>query len=161
MLFRFHLVLLFVACCVGNADARVRFSECRGAHGERVFSDSIECAEKSVREWSLSVPAIAPPADSEKSDQKSTRRQGRSGKRSNADDPRDSYLCIAGNRTWYQHSPCRASAGQKGESVRQTRVSRQQACREIARPAAVLRKGNHQDERAGPYARATGRDPCS
>ena len=76
-----------------------------------------------------------------------------------ATDSRRSYLCTAGAQSWYQHSPCRG-IGEKGVAVRQSQVPREQACREIARPAALLRGGSQRDERAGPYARAMGRDPC-
>jgi hypothetical protein len=159
MSIRLCLSLLLTVCAATATAAEIKFSECRGAHGERVFSDSPDCASASVREWSLPLPAIAPTPAAKRKDQPATRRQGSSNRRARTKSAPESYLCSAGGRSWYQHSACRSS-GEKGESVRQTRVPRQQACREIARPAAALRGGNERDERAGPYARATGRDPC-
>lgn len=159
---RLHLCLwLLLAFCCGSAAADgIRVNECRGAHGERVFTDAVGCADASVREWVLPPPPAAPalaPTPASAEEPRSRRRGG--GRPARAAKQPDSYLCSSGNQSWYQHGPCRRS-GEKGESVRQAKVSREQACREIARPASALRKGSERDERAGPYARATGRDPC-
>lgn len=159
MVLRFHLWLLLAICSTGDASTRIQFSECRGAHGERVFSDRVDCGPERVRNWSMTLPPPVAAAAPEASDKPRKPRSGRGGRRSTVADPRDSYLCVAGNKRWYQHHPCRGS-GSKGESVKQTRVSRQLACHEIARPAALLRRGYQKDERVGPYEKATGRDPC-
>ena len=153
------LCLLLPLCCVDESRAQVKFNECLGAHGERMFSDRADCGAADVREWSLPLPPAAENSPAVDSYPKQRRRQARGGNRVHTARSPDSYQCTAGDQVWYQHSPCRGS-GAKGESVRQTRVSRRQACREVDRPAAVLRLGSQRDERAGPYARATGRDPC-
>jgi hypothetical protein len=152
------LLLLLLSCRVGVAATEIRVSECLGAHGERVFSDSAGCATEKVREWTLPLPPVAA-AGTPDSVEPARPKRTSGGSRSRPSKPEASYLCSAGNRSWYQHSPCR-SGGTEGERVRQERVSRQHACEEIARPASLLRRGSEGDERAGPYARASGRDPC-
>ncbi len=161
MYLRIGLCLLLTICCAGSMAAEIRVSECRGVHGERVFSDSAECAGASVRQWILPLqPATAAPAVAGDDDQKPQRlSQSRVNRSARATRPPDSYQCSTGDQTWYQHGPCRSAGGRAG-SVRQARVSREHACREIERPASALRNGSERDERAGPYARASGRDPC-
>lgn len=155
--------LLLLVCGAANA-AELRVAECRGAHGERVFSDRAHCASERIREWILAAPPASPsPAPPASSEPDSPRHQRRgSGLSTARADQRESYRCSTPSRTWYQHTPCRAGAGRgkQRETVKQTRVSRVQACREIDRPAALLRRGSQQDQRAGPYEKATGRDPC-
>lgn len=155
--------LLLLVCGAANA-AELRVAECRGAHGERVFSDRAHCASERIREWILAAPPASPsPAPPAASEPDSPRHQRRgSGLSTARADQRESYRCSTPSRTWYQHTPCRAGAGRgkQRETVKQTRVSRAQACREIDRPAALLRRGSQQDQRAGPYEKATGRDPC-
>ena len=155
---RFHLFLWLTLASASDAATRIQVSECLGSHGERVFSDT-DCVGASVREWSLVLPASAPPVEEPKAGKPFGRRHSRSRRPAHATDSRRSYLCTAGAQSWYQHSPCRG-IGEKGVAVRQSQVPREQACREIARPAALLRGGSQRDERAGPYARAMGRDPC-
>ncbi len=158
---RIGLLHLLLCCWTTGVAAELRVTECRGEHGERVFGDSANCAGAIVREWTLSRPPAAPASAAATANNTPATggRQRRSKGRASANPPQLSFLCSAGALTWYQHSPCRSSAA-KGESVRQTRVTRQQACREVTRPASALRPGSERDERAGPYARATGRDPC-
>jgi hypothetical protein len=152
-------ICLLLAVCATSTAAAIEIRECRGAQGERVFSDRAGCIGEAVRQWSLPQPPANTTTVRARESAPVTRRPARGGHRSSAPRPAESYLCSSGNQTWYQHSPCRGS-GAKGESVRQTRISREQACREVARAASVLRRGSERDERAGPYARATGRDPC-
>ncbi len=159
MRLRICLFLLLIVCRASASAGEIRVSECRGAHGERVFSDSAECGGTSVRLWILPPQPAATPHTIDHDDPQHPRRRNRSNRPTRDANAPDSYLCSSGNQSWYQHGPCRGNGGKAG-SVRQARVSRQQACREIARPAAALRKGSELDERAGPYARATGRDPC-
>jgi hypothetical protein len=161
MRLRICLFLLLIVCRASASAGEIRVSECRGAHGERVFSDSAECGETSVRLWILPLqPATTPHiVDDDPQHPRRSKRSNRSNRSTRDAKALDSYLCSSGNQSWYQHGPCRGNGGKAGP-IRQSRVSRQQACREIARPAAALRKGSELDERAGPYARATGRDPC-
>jgi hypothetical protein len=156
---RICLFLLLIVCRASASAGEIRVSECRGAHGERVFSDSSECGETSLRLWILPPQPAATPHASDHDDPQRPRRRNRSNRSTRGANAPDSYLCSSANQSWYQHRPCRGNGGKAGP-VRQARVSRLQACREIARPAAALRKGSELDERAGPYARATGRDPC-
>lgn len=141
--------------------ASLSISECRGAHGERVFSDRADCVQSAVRQVELPPPPayVPPPAPDRQPGEREHRRGGRVRA---AGDARESFLCTSPTRSWYQHTPCRGESGRGGkrESVRQQRVARTHACREIARPAAALRRGNERDERAGPYDKAMGRDPC-
>lgn len=155
---RFHLCLWLAAAGASHAATRLQVSECIGSHGERVFSDA-DCGADHVREWSLALPPSTPRIPEPVAERPPNRRQSRSRRPAQAADRGDSFQCTAGGQSWYQHSPCRGK-GEQGEPVRQSRVTRQHACREIARPAALLRDGSQRDERAGPYARATGRDPC-
>ena len=156
-----HLIGLMLLLCWGSmAVAQTRVAECRGAHGERMFGDPARCAASVLREWTLpAAPASPPPA---RGQAEAVRRQRGSGRSTAHTDVRESYQCTTPSRSWYQHTPCRggSGSGKQRESVRQTRVSRAHACREIARPAALLRRGSQQDQRAGPYEKATGRDPC-
>jgi hypothetical protein len=154
MFLRICLCLLLTICAAGAMAGEIRVSE-------RVFSDSAECGHARVREWVLPLQPAAMVAPTAPNDEAGPRRRGSgSGNRSaRAAKSPDSYLCTGANQSWYQHAPCRG-AGDKSGSVKQERIPRRQACREIARPAAALRKGSERDERAGPYARATGRDPC-
>lgn len=148
--------------------ATVTIHECPGQGGERVFSDRPSCAADALRTLVLEVPvAQTPPPEPTRSaptarSRSSATNRPRSTRTSAA---AQSYLCESGEQRWYQHNPCSATLAGTGKSrtkqrVRQSRVPREQACREITRPAALLRRGSERDERAGPYARATGRDPC-
>lgn len=157
MVLRICLSLFLAAAGASDAASRISVSECIGVHGERVFSDT-DCGAHGVRQWSLELPTSAPTSAQSAPDQPTRRRQGRARRATGAGTP-DSYQCTSGGQSWYQHAPCRGK-GEQGEPVRQSRVSRQHACREIARPAALLRDGSQRDERTGPYARAMGRDPC-
>jgi hypothetical protein len=164
-----------MSCCLLYSSAHaaaLTVHECRGQHGERIFTDRAVCAHSAVRTLVLSV-APAPPASATVTPPRGERMTSTSQRRrAPATSPArpDSYRCDSGGRSWYQHSPCSAGADRTGkagkssrkgtEKVRQTRVSRAQACREIDRPAALLRAGSERDERAGPYAKATGRNPC-
>lgn len=150
-------LLLWWSACEAHA---LSVRECIGAHGERVFSDRGDCTE--VRRWQLAEPPpfLAPAAAVEPPWRPARARGGHS---QAARDHRESFLCSTPSRNWYQHTPCRIdSTGARGkrESVRQRRISRVQACREIERPAAALRRGSERDQRAGPYDKAMGRDPC-
>lgn len=148
--------------------ATVTVHECPGQDGERVFSDRPSCAADALRTLVLAVPIAQPPppepaqsAPTARSRSSATPRSGSTGTTAAA----QSYLCESGDQRWYQHHPCSAAVAGTGKSrtkqrVQQSRVPRAQACREISRPAALLRRGSEHDERAGPYARATGRDPC-
>lgn len=148
--------------------ATVTIHECPGQDGERVFSDRPFCAADALRTLVLDVPISQPPppeptrsAPTARSRSSVTTRPRSSRTSAEA----QSYLCESGDQRWYQHNPCGATLASTGKSrtkqqVRQSRVPRAQACREISRPAALLRRGSERDERAGPYARATGRDPC-
>lgn len=138
----------------------LRVSECRGAHGERVFSDR-DCPGPALRTLELRVPAMPAVAPAEAS--RPPRTRARQARPARAPRAAESFLCSTPTRSWYQHRPCREDSGPRGrrESLRQQRVGRAEACREIARPAAALRRGSERDERAGPYAKAMGRDPCS
>lgn len=155
--------LVLLLCWGSTSAAQTRVAECRGAHGERVFSDRGHCADQAVREWTLvAPPPSAPPSRATQAERDTPRRPRGGGIQRSRTDARESYRCSTPSRTWYQHSPCRAAngRGKQRETVKQTRVSRAQACREIDRPAALLRRGSQQDQRAGPYEKATGRDPC-
>ena len=160
--------LAFLLCCAQLQASALTVHECRGASGEREFSDRKTCANTALRTLQLATPPPAPLAQqTNTSDSAIQPRRYRSttGRRV---DPRVSYFCEQGNRSWYQHTPCsnRAVAAnsnddkQKMPKVRQSRIARTQACREIARPSALLRRGHERDENAGPYARAMKRDPC-
>jgi hypothetical protein len=159
MCLRIGLCLLLTICGAVAMAGEIRVSECRGVHGERVFSDSARCADASVRQWILPPQPAATTHIVDRDEPAQPRQRNRSNRSTRAAQPPESYLCSSGPQSWYQHEPCRGSADKSG-SVKQARVSRQHACREIARPAAALRKGSELDQRAGPYARATGRDPC-
>ena len=157
---RLFPIALFVSLLfVTDANSTtVTVHECIGANGERLFSDHGECANASVRTLLLSVaPTVAPPTPKSERVQGHRRHRAR---RVSAADSTESYLCTSANRSWYQHTPCSASSDKKSGPVRQTPVPRHHACREIDRPASVLRQGHDRDERAGPYAKATGKDPC-
>jgi hypothetical protein len=162
------LLLMLYALVAPGAPAHANtltVHECAGAHGERVFSDRATCA--AVRTFALAAPvapvapppAVVRPTHAERS---RSPRTPRAGKRVRATAERDSYLCTSGHHAWYQHSRCAAAAGgdKKAGKVGQKRVARPEACRQIARAASVLRRGHERDERAGPYDKAVGRDPC-
>lgn len=157
------ILCLYLCLPVAPAGATsITVVECVGAHGERLFGDRRACAAEPVRTLSLTVPPAQPvPAVQTRTSDQRPARQSRRSYASPAQP--DSYRCASSTRTWYQHSPCRNAATGRDKregKVTQTRVPRSQACHEIARPAALLRKGSERDDRAGPYARATGRDPC-
>jgi len=157
----FALLFLSLATAERCSGADLLVHECAGAHGERVFSDRGSCAAVALRSLSLpNSPALAPPRIAKP--EKQTARRTTGGRRQTRSSEPESYLCSSAKLSWYQHSPCSAAGGadKKNQSVRQTRVSRRQACKEIDRPASVLRRGRDRDQRAGPYAKATGRDPC-
>jgi hypothetical protein len=139
--------------------------KCVGEHGELVYTSSraqcpgaaaalavrgIEAKEARSR---LPAPTVAAKA------KHPLRAKASSGiRRAEA----SSWRCQSGQAVWYQHQPCARSAGKirPKQPVRGERVTRSHACREISRPAALLRRGSEHDERAGPYERAVGRDPC-
>lgn len=158
---------LLSGASLGSA-ATVTVHECPGHHGERVFSDRPSCARDALRTLVLEVPPAQPlPPEPARSapDARSQRSATTRPRSTRAAAAPQSYLCESGDQRWYQHNPCSASVAGTGKSrtkqrVHQSRVPRAQACREISRPAALLRRGSEHDERVGPYARATGRDPC-
>lgn len=154
-----------------QADAAsVLVSECRGPAGERMFVAAARCPEGApeLSQRAVVTPDVQAPPPAPASRQTPRRGRSSSGRGGGAEEV--SFRCSAGTEVWYQHAPCRNDArhaggnknrgGKNAPNVRQTRVPRSTACREIARPASVLRQGSRRDERAGPYARATGRDPC-
>ena len=148
--------------------ASVTVHECPGQDGERVFSDRPSCAASALRTLVLEAADASPlpPAANGSAPTARARAPVTARTRSTrATAGPQSYLCEAGDQRWYQHNPCSATLASTGKSrtkqrVHQSRVPRAQACREISRPAALVRRGSERDERAGPYARATGRDPC-
>lgn len=87
-----------------------------------------------------------------------------------------SYRCTLASETWYQHRPCAPRGGVPGKvrnsqgelewdmigavPVKQEEISRAEACREIHRPAAILRRGRQLDERTEGYDKAQGKDKC-
>jgi len=161
-------LLALLLCCAPLQASSLTVHECRGAMGEREFSDRKPCAS-ALRTLQLSAPPPAPAASQTASAAtpiQVRRYRSTTGRRV---DIRVSYFCEEGKRSWYQHTPCsnRAATSESGAGkqakvkVRQSRVARTQACREIARPSALLRRGNERDENAGPYARAMNRDPCA
>lgn len=156
---------------VAQADAAsVLISECRGPAGERMFVAAARCPDGApeLAQRAVVTPDVQAPPPAPATRERPRRSRNTSGRSGNTEEM--SFRCSAGSEVWYQHAPCRNDArhaggnknrgGKNAPTVRQTRVSRSTACREIARPAAVLRQGSRRDERAGPYARATGRDPC-
>lgn len=161
-----RLCLLMLCVLLASAaharGAGFTVHECAGAHGERVFSDRAACA--AVRTFSLAAPVAPVPAVERptRMDRLRPAPAPRAGKRVRATAERDSWLCTSGSAAWYQHSRCgaAASAGQMAAKLGQKRVARSEACRQIARAAAALRRGHERDERAGPYEKAVGRDPC-
>lgn len=164
--------LVFAAMWHSAHSSTLAVLECKGVRGERVFVDRDRCPPESqaiATRVLKSEPPIAYPVAPPPIAAPSKRPRVRSSYRSARALP-VSFRCSTHERTWYQHAPCRSDArqaqgnknrGGKNEAgVRQTRVARAFACREIARPAAALRRGSERDERAGPYAKAQGRDPC-
>ena len=138
--------------------------ECPGAHGERVFSDRGSCAAVALRSLSLPNPpaaALVPKAKPEKAARSRGPRAASGRSRARVTEP-ESFFCSSAKLSWYHHSTCSAAGGadKKNPPVRQTRVSRRQACSEIDRPRSVLRNGSRRDQRAGPYDKVMGRDPC-
>ncbi len=158
---RLILVLASLLFAEHVAAADLLVHECRGANGERVFSDRGSCAVAALRTLTLPNPPAAAPVANAKPE-KTTRSRGTRGPRRARTTEPESYLCTSAKLSWYQHSPCGAAAGsdKKHQQVRQTRVSRRQACTEIDRPRSVLRNGSRRDERASPYDKVMGRDPC-
>lgn len=167
-------LVMLIAIGPSAGAASIQVLECRGVNGERVFVDRARCpdaaAEIALRH--LPLPPPAPISASQPTESTPPRRARRSSSgASYGSASQVSFRCSTRERSWYQHTPCRSDSryaagnknrGGKNEAgVRQERVSRELACSEIARPAAVLRRGSERDERAGPYAKATGRDPCS
>ncbi len=144
-------VLLLLLLC-GPISASVY--ECRAEHGVRQFSDR-PCADP-IKAWSF--PAEPPPTPPSKPERKRAEKAARQQRgRPDRSERMASFRCTAGARVWYQHERC---SGAKGESVHSERVARKEACREISRPAASLRRGSERDGRATPYEKASGRDPC-
>ncbi|MFO1494980.1 MAG: hypothetical protein U1F26_09995 [Lysobacterales bacterium] len=154
-----------------QADAaQVMVSECRGPAGERMFVAAARCPDGApeLQRRAVVTADVAPPPPAPVERAAPNRHRGGGGSHQRAEAV--SFRCSIGAEVWYQHVPCRNDArhaggnknrgGKNAPGIRQTRVPRSTACREIARPAAVLRQGSRRDERAGPYARATGRDPC-
>jgi len=160
--------LLMLAAALSLNAETLTVHECLGSHGERVFSDRGACAASALRTLVLDAPEAAPHPVTVSAPAPARRQRVATSTRSRARaqpaEPQ-SYLCESGSQRWYQHEPCSATVAGTGKSrskqrVHQSRVSRDLACREVRRPAALLRRGSERDERAGPYARATGRDPC-
>ncbi len=157
--------LLFLTLIGLCADAQtLTVLQCRGLHGEPVYTTRPQCpgAVEPLIVHSLEIPPaviqpvpVAKPAAPPASSRRSTGRGG-------ATSEPASWRCQSGTAVWYQHQPCAGSTGKSSrkEQVRGERVSRSHACREISRPAAALRRGSEHDQRAGPYERAVGRDPC-
>lgn len=74
-----------------------------------------------------------------------------------------SYRCTLGSMTWYQHHPCKPPPELESQTqggVEQEEISRDEACREIHRPGAILRRGSDMDERTDSYDRSKGKDKC-
>jgi len=149
------------------AASKITIYECPGPKGERVFVDRDSCPEVQIRtlvfEASI-TPSPAKAAKPAKPEKSRVRGNSRSNSARRPAQPlAESYLCESGGQTWYQHSSCSngGAGGGKGQSTRQTRIARTQACHEISRAGSLLRKGNRHDERASPYEKALGKDPCA
>lgn len=74
-----------------------------------------------------------------------------------------SYRCTLGGTTWYQHHPCKPTPELESQTqggVEQEEIPRAEACREIHRPGAILRRGSELDERTDSYDRSKGKDKC-
>lgn len=174
------LLLLGLWLCAAaiGADAH-GILECRGPEGERIFVDRAQCPASSTLVEARKLVAPMPTASTPTVDapeRGSARRAAASHKgssrgsaqRTARSSPAESFRCEQGSRVWYQHQPCAggdSTPKEKGAksakaSLRQTRISRSEACREIHRAAAVLRPGSHRDQRVEPYQRATRGDPC-
>ena len=151
------------------AAEELRLLECRGPAGERVFVDRRQCPSGStaIAERLLPAPPPAPEPVRAKAEEKPARaRPGSGASRTRATrEPPMAYACRIGEALWYQFQPCRDGVSKDGRNdvgaVRQERVSRAHACREMNRAGALLRRGSERDQRAGPYARAQGKDPCA
>ena len=158
--------LLLLLSLIGmTAEAQtLTVLQCRGLHGEPVYTTRPQCpgAVEPLIVHSLEVPpAVIQPVPLAASPAPSSRGRRSGGRGAAAPEPA-SWRCQSGSAVWYQHQPCAGSAGKgsRKEQVRGERVARSHACREISRPAAALRRGSERDQRAGPYERAVGRDPC-
>ena len=148
-------LIVFAALLIAAHVCGAQVYECRV--GEvRQFSDR-PCGEV-VKAWSFNeAPAAQPQAADRAPAERKRESKNRSGPRRAPRARVESYRCSAGARVWYQHDRC---SGARGEAVRSVRIARSEACREINRPAASLRRGSERDGRASPYEKAMGRDPC-
>ena len=147
--------IVFAALLIAAHVCGAQVYECRDG-AVRQFSDR-PCGDV-VKAWNFTEAPAAQPQSAERAPAERKRESKNHSRTRQAPRARvESYRCSAGARVWYQHDRC---SGARGEAVRSERIARSEACREINRPAASLRRGSERDGRASPYDKAMGRDPC-
>lgn len=138
--------------------------KCLGQHGEPVYTSRAQCpgAAETLDVRVMAAPEPASPSPALPAAATASPRARTKGSPRPRPSEASSWRCQSGKAVWYQHQPCASSEGKSSrkQPVRGERVARSHACREISRPAALLRRGSDRDQRAGPYERAVGRDPC-